>query len=175
MLDGGSDSNAIETALDENNISVSDIKWILLTHSDSDHTAALSLFPNAEIYMSEDEIKFVNGTVKRSILGYNDIPVNIDEINLLQDRQELLFGGIIVECIKTPGHTDGSMVYLIDGKYLFTGDAVKTDGKKLSVHPFTMDKSLANQTIETLKDMINDNGYTVFTSHYGYYENPVFE
>ncbi|MCL2087735.1 MAG: MBL fold metallo-hydrolase [Oscillospiraceae bacterium] len=147
MIDAGSSANKIEASLKENDINVTDVKWILLTHSDSDHVNSLPLFSNAEIYMSEDEINLANGTIKRNLFSYNSLPVNTDEINLLYDGQELLFDNIKVECIKTPGHTDGTMIYLIDDKYLFTGDAFMVSNNKLSVHPFTMDKELAGQTI----------------------------
>ena len=43
---------------------------------------------------------------------------------LLHDGQTLEIGGVRIECFLVPGHTWGHMVYLIDDKYLFTGDTL---------------------------------------------------
>ena len=168
MIDAGSDPKKFEISLKKAVIDTNDVKWIFLTHSDFDHVAALSLFPNAEIYMSEDELALINGTMKRTIFGKNILPsgVGIDKIILLADGQELSFNGTKVECIKAPGHTTGSMLYLIDDKYLFTGDAFKITNGDMSVHPYSMDAELCKKTIEQLKEIVN-NCSIVLTAHYG--------
>jgi len=74
-----------------------------------------------------------------------------------------------VTSIHAPGHTSGSMIYLVDGQYLFTGDAFSILNGKISIHPFTMDKELAGKTIENLNDIISDS-YLVLTAHYGSFE-----
>ena len=43
---------------------------------------------------------------------------------LLHDGQVFYIDDIKVECFMLPGHTWGHMVYLIDDKYLFTGDTI---------------------------------------------------
>ena len=168
MIDAGSNLNKIKTSLKEANINFDDVKRIFLTHSDYDHTAALTLFPNADIYMSEDELPLINGAVKRNLFGGNKMPVgiDIDKIILLSNGQKLLFNGTKVECVKAPGHTNGSMLYLVDNQFLFTGDAFKISNKNISVHPFTMDKKLSKKTIDQLSEIIN-NSSIVLTSHYG--------
>ena len=174
MIDAGSDVTGLETSLKEHEIHTNDVKWIFLTHSDYDHVAALSLFPNATVYMGEDELDLVNGTIKRNAFSNNSIPTSVG-ISLLKDGEELLFDDAKIECIHAPGHTNGSMLYLIDETYLFTGDAFMIRNGKLDVHPFTMDKERSKQTIEMQKELINNNNYIVFTSHYGYYDNVQFE
>ena len=171
MIDAGSEPGEIETVLSGQGIAAGEVKWTFLTHSDSDHVASLPLFPDAEIYMSEDEIDLVNGTKKRNAFSYNRLPVSIDGILLVRDMQELEIGGVKVECLKTPGHTPGSMSYLVDGKYLFTGDACKIYEGKYGIHPFTMDKGRAGKTIEALKSMPGNDEYHVFTAHYGYHKS----
>ena len=168
MIDAGSDSNKIGVSLKEASINPDDVKWILLTHSDSDHVAALALFPNANIYMSKNELPLINGTAKRNLFGGNNMPPGIDigKITLLSDGQELLFNGTKVGCIDAPGHTIGSMLYLIDDQYLFTGDAFKIGNGNIGIHPFTMDPKLSKKTIGRLKETIN-NSSIVLASHYG--------
>lgn len=168
MIDAGSNINMLEAALRQFSINTKDVKWILLTHSDSDHTTALTLFPNAEIYMNEDEFPLINGFVKRNSFSSNSMPsgVRTDKIIPLKNNQELVFEGTNVRCIKTPGHTPGSMSYLFDSRYLFTGDAFRFSNGKITVHPFTMDSDLAKKTAEQLKETINSS-LIVLSAHYG--------
>jgi len=172
LVDAGSNVNQLGNSLGEAGINNSDVKWILLTHSDSDHVTALTLFPNANIYMSKDELPLINGTVRRNIFGGNKLPsgIDIDKISLLSNGQELLFGGVKVECILAPGHTNGSMMYLAANRYLFTGDAFMINNGKIAVHPFTMDPELSKKTIEQLRGTIENSSF-VFTSHYGLIKN----
>ena len=169
MIDAGSDMEKINNSLKDANININDVKWIFLTHSDSDHVAALTLFPNATIYIGKDELPLINGSMKRNFFGGNNLPSGIDvnEITLLSNNQELSFNGTNVKCISVSGHTPGSMVYLIDNQYLFTGDAFKIENGNIRVHPFTMDSELSEKTIEKLKKTINSSDI-VLTSHYGF-------
>ena len=175
MIDAGANQNIIDESVKPEygqlvknmGINTADVKWILITHTDGDHIASLALFQNAKIYMSED--------VDRSGSGRNTVPSNIenDEVVFLKNNQELLCNETIVKCIKAPGHTDGSMVYLIDRQYLFTGDAFKVVNGKVGVHPFTTNKALAEETIKNLEETINGSSL-ILTSHYGYYEKLEF-
>jgi len=172
LIDAGFDASQLEKSLKEAGINIDDVKWVLLTHSDSDHTAALSLFPNAAIYLSKDELPLLNGTVKRNFFGGNKMPpgISLDKIGLLADGQELLFGGTKVKCISAPGHTNGSMLYLVDNRCLFTGDAFMIRNGNIGVQPFSMDPELNRKTIEQLCDTIENSSF-VFTSHYGFMKN----
>ena len=171
-IDAGLSAKGLQASLNEVMIDPNDIKWVFLTHSDGDHVNGLTLFPNAEIYMSEDEFLLINGTAKRSIFGGTSMPSGIDitKINLLSNNQELLFNGVAIECIKAPGHTPGSMVYLVEDKYLFTGDVLMLKNGNKNVHPYSMDKRISTQTIEQLKEIIDDS-LIILTSHYGLYYN----
>ena len=176
MFDTGSDANKLKTSLEDANINVLDIKWIFISHSDSDHVAGLNIFPNAEIFMSADELPLINGSQKRfGIFKNNKLPsgINIDNINLLQN-QTLLFSDIKIECIKTPGHTIGSMVYLVNDQYVFTGDAFRVKNGNILVHPFPMDRKLSINSIKQLKEIINSSSI-IATSHYGYYNKLSFD
>jgi len=175
MFDAGSSAKSIEAALKDIGVSASEVKWVLLTHSDSDHVGALPLFPHAEVFMSEDELSMVDGTVNRNAFGKNRLPIDVGRLTLLRDGQELHLGGVEVECVKAAGHTNGSMVYVVDGKYLFAGDAFMVRDGKMGVHPFTMDAGGAEKMIEVLRDLVGDRGLDVFTAHYGYHKSAVFQ
>lgn len=169
-VDAGSDLGKIEKELKKLNINASEVKHIFLTHTDSDHVACLSLFKNAQVYVSEDEFKMIDGSLKRSVFIKNSLPdkVKTERLVLLKN-EELLLGGLKIKCVKTPGHTPGSMTYFIDNKYLFTGDALRINKGTLKRHPFVMDKEPCLNSIQIIKDIIKDSEY-VFTAHYGYYK-----
>ncbi|MCL2155862.1 MAG: MBL fold metallo-hydrolase [Leptospirales bacterium] len=168
MIDAGSDPKELEISLKETGIDSNDVKWFFLTHSDFDHVAALTLFPNAKIHMNKDELPLINGTMKRNLFKKNTMPpgINIDKITLLANGQKLSCDETKIECISAPGHTPGSMVYLIDNKYLFTGDAFKISNGNIGVHPFTMDAELAKKTIEQLS-VETRHDLSLLTAHYG--------
>lgn len=161
LIDAGSDAAKAEASLKEAGIAPEDVKWILLTHSDYDHVAALPLFPGAEIYMSDDEFHSLGRPPRNNRLPAG---ITIEENNLLSDGQELNLGGIRVICFKAPGHTVGSMAYLMED-CLFTGDALRLRKQEMLVHPFTVDAARAEATIERLKEMPHS---VLLTAHYGY-------
>ena len=171
VIDAGSDVNGIEDTLKEIEVSPLDVKYVLLTHTDSDHVSALSLFSNAKIFMSEDELQMIDGTTKRNIFSKNVLPENIDlnQIILLTDGEKINLSGFNIESVKAPGHTLGSMAYIIEEQYLFTGDAVKVSGNTMTPHPFTMNEQTALETIQMLMETI-DESRLVLTAHYGYFE-----
>ena len=170
MIDAGSDSDSVAASLNELSVSPDEIKYIFLTHTDYDHVAALSACKNAQLYMSKNEQQMIDGTVKRNIIKYNSVPP-IDEnlLRLVDDGQKIEMNGHTMECIDAPGHTKGSMIYLLDEKYLFTGDAFKVENNHCSLHPYTMDSASAKATISNLQAVINGSEY-VITAHYGYYK-----
>jgi glyoxylase-like metal-dependent hydrolase (beta-lactamase superfamily II) len=171
MIDAGyRNTGALEAGMNELTIKVEDVKWILMTHTDYDHVGGLPLFPDADIYINENEIQHVTGTVgPRKALSLPS-PISIDMLIQLQDGQELLFGETIVKCIHAPGHTLGSMVYWVNHKYLFPGDAFFILNKTVGTYPlFSENEVLAQKTIEGLKEIINGSAL-VLTPHHGYYE-----
>lgn len=172
VIDAGTNKEAIEKTLDELSIDPSDVRYLLLTHSDYDHVGSLALFTNAQLHISEDELQMVNGSTERNKFSYNSLPdgIDINSAELLADGQELYLDGQSVKCIKSPGHTPGSMSYLVDGKYLFTGDAIRIKGNRMLIHPFTMDEQEAQKSIEKLKKAKEDCSL-LFTAHYGYYDS----
>jgi glyoxylase-like metal-dependent hydrolase (beta-lactamase superfamily II) len=171
-IDAGTSMDKAEKALKELSVDPGAIKHVLLTHSDYDHVGSIPLFTGAQLFMSEDEMQMVNGTTKRNASSFNSLPGNTDPgaIKLLHDNQELSLDGVSITCIKSPGHTPGSMSYFVDGKYLFTGDAIRVNGDLMQIHPFTMDEQEAEKSIELLRTAKEDSTL-LFTAHYGYYDS----
>lgn len=173
MIDGGTDKNMTVNALEQIGISVGEITSILLTHTDTDHTSSLALFPNAQIYLSDKEVQMIDGTTPRSPLGGNSLSV---DYKTLSDDDIVILSGLSVRCILTPGHTPGSMCYLINDKYLFTGDTLSLkDGKAdLFNSFFNMDDEIQRSTLYMLAEKIDETGTSyIFSAHYGYSDDPL--
>jgi len=167
-IDAGASANAVQRGLEQLKIDAADIFYVLLTHSDFDHTAALGLFANAQICLGEDELQLLDGSAKRNSSGANSLPEGIDiqSLGLLYGGQMLYFGEDTILCLKAPGHTPGSMLYVLNGAYIFSGDAFRVSGKTIKTHPFTMDEEQSLLSISLIDDMLGKSRM-VFTAHYG--------
>ena len=165
MIDAGNDVQQTEAALGQLKIPADAIKAILLTHSDSDHTAALSLFPEAQIYLPALETQMIDGTTRRGPMGHNHLE---QDYITLKDGEKISLLGLDVQCISTPGHTPGSMSFLLDGRYLFVGDNMRLrEGKADTFNAFyNMDSDTQRESIRMLA--VSTQPEYIFTGHYGY-------
>ena len=172
LVDLASTTPTVEKALEQGNISPENVKYILLTHSDADHVGTIGLFPNASVYMSENELPMVNGDITQGKNNSKSVlhDVGLENIILLSDNQELTIGEHKIKCISVPGHTPGSMAFVIDETYLFSGDSFKVRDNKLELSPYTRDTQLSQESISKLMVVIESTKFT-FTGHYGYYES----
>jgi len=169
MIDAGSDKNKVDSEFEKSGISIDEIKIILLTHTDSDHTAALSFFPDAQVYLSNQEVQMIDGSTTRALLlGKNKISASYQT---LSDGETVDFLGLSVRGILTPGHTPGSMCYLINDKYLFTGDNLSLKDGKVDLFNsfFNMDDEIQRSSLRMLAGLLKENyPEYIFTAHYGY-------
>ena len=103
------------------------VKYILNTHGHADHVLGnpkLKNLLNIPVCIHEaDEIFFNDPSVReKSSLGLGLLPPDPADIKL-KDRDVLEVGTLNIEVIHTPGHTPGSVCYLM-GENLFTGDTL---------------------------------------------------
>ena len=92
---------------------------LLITHSSYDHWRGAYQFEGKhDIYMNETDYNQIQSRMKSLGLEFTAKPLNDGDIFDLG-------GGIVLEAILVPGHTQGSIV-LLDKKqnYLYSGDAV---------------------------------------------------
>jgi hydroxyacylglutathione hydrolase len=143
------------------------ITHLFLTHSDFDHTAGLDLFKKARIYISSAEEPMITRKKARMFgLIYNSKIKR--PYHLLNDHDVVSVGSIEIRAIATPGHTLGSMSYLVNGSILFTGDTFKLVNHK--VYPLrryiNMNTEQQKRSIEKLARL--DHVGIACTSHTGY-------
>lgn len=172
VIDTGSDSKSVKQEMERMSIDGAKVKSVFLTHTDYDHVASIVLFPNAAIYMSKQEEQMIDKTTRRQFLKKNSLPQlsNSNKIIWMADNEIIDLGEHKIRIIWAPGHTRGSAIYVVDEAYLFTGDAFKVVDGHISVHPYTMDRKQAWETIQSIKDELK-NYKKVFTAHYGMIEN----
>lgn len=163
--------NGLESVRDEMQtlgLDPASVKAVFLTHSDADHTGALKLFPKAVVRASKAEEPMVTGRKNRFLFIANTLDV---PVSYLADGEEVRVGGITVRGIDTPGHTPGAMCYVVNGRFLFTGDALSLrDGVVAPFNDlFNMDTNTAVKSLAHLADLP---GVThIFTAHYGFTDN----
>lgn len=165
-IDAGADVKTIRNELDKLNIDSSKVVAVLFTHCDGDHTAALSMFKNASVYLSRQEEQMINGKTAKMMFVHNSI--SRDDYNLLDDQQDLIIKNTHIKCIATPGHTPGSVCYVVNNKYLFVGDAFGLkDGKIDKPNSFfSADMKTAVQSLSKIANL--PAVQYVFTAHNGY-------
>lgn len=96
---------------------------ILLTHGHFDHTGALSAFPDTPIYISEKDAPLLQDSRLSCGSTYGDLRERPTATNLVREGDKLTLAGVHVDVIETPGHTMGSVCYII-GNTMLSGDTV---------------------------------------------------
>jgi len=99
------------------------VTHLFLTHGDVDHAGGLDAFPDAQIYLSKDEEQIIDGTTAR-LFGLYHSPRLSRAYSLLDDGDVVTVGTIRVRAIATPGHTPGSIAFLVNDRVLFSGDTL---------------------------------------------------
>ncbi|OHE70822.1 MAG: hypothetical protein A2Z99_05520 [Treponema sp. GWB1_62_6] len=133
-VDAGTDAKNVRAEMARLGIAPEDVEVLLLTHTDYDHVDAASLFTNARVYISEREEDMLNGKAHKVLFFRNSLKT---EHGFLADGEETRIGGWMVRTIVVRGHTSGSACFVVDGKYLFTGDNLSLrEGKAAPFNDF---------------------------------------
>lgn len=167
-VDAGNDLDAVVKEMETIGVDPGKVEVVLLTHADPDHTAAVTAFKNATVYLSAQEEQMINGTTKRFFMFGNKLDT---PYSLLKDNQVLTYGDLEIRCIATPGHTPGSMSYLVNDRYLFTGDSMSLKEGRAELFNDTFNMDNETQTISLRKLAGLETVTHIFTAHYGYSDN----
>lgn len=169
MVDAGFSKKTVQEELGKLGIAPEKVTTLLLTHTDSDHTGAIGLFTHPKIYFHKDEEQMINGkTAKVEPFKQH---WQYGPYELLNSNDTLTIDGLKIKVIAVPGHTPGSVCFVIGSDYLVTGDnLIVKEGKAA---PF-LDKFNMNtaQQIESLKVLPDLKSFKyVLTAHYGVTRN----
>ena len=186
MFDAGYNYDRLEEKMSWLGIDPKSIRQIFITHQDTDHVGAVEadspgLFRDAVLYVGETENRYLTGEVRRKVIYhlYKLPQVTIrNEKVLLKDDDVLDIDGIRVECFLVPGHTWGHMVYLVDDKYLFTGDTIwfGADGGYSFISALAEDNKLAVRSLAELEAKLQTRGLRPYfiTGHTGWTDDFAF-
>jgi glyoxylase-like metal-dependent hydrolase (beta-lactamase superfamily II) len=150
-------------------ISLEKIKYIILTHSDIDHTGSVADLKNATkalVAIHEKEVPYLLGEKKKKLKGmiggmigliFGILLKMMKTQNIVPDitlKEGDFIGGLKV--ISCPGHTEGSISLYNAESVLFSGDAIITD-KHSNIKGFnniaTSDTLEAVKTINKIKHL----------------------
>lgn len=128
---------------------------ILLTHKHADHSGELKSFPNAKIYVNEDELS------ADELQGISNIvPVKFTDgaYHSFPECQKICDG---IYYIKAKGHTNGNSIVIVENDelfYMIHGDITYVDEalyeNKLSV--VFDDLSAARETLDRVREFIRN-------------------
>lgn len=167
-FDAGDDPKKIARGCESFSIDPSSVQAVFLTHSDADHVDGLTAFPLAKVYISDEEVPLLKDKSHRHFLGMghmNKLPVS--NYTTLSGGSSVEVGGITVNAIATPGHTQGSMSFRVE-EALFTGDlCLIVDGQlRPMVKIFTEDMEMDAMSIRKIAGLTNIN--RIYTAHTGH-------
>ncbi|MBR3661854.1 MAG: MBL fold metallo-hydrolase [Alphaproteobacteria bacterium] len=140
------------------------ISKILVTHKHNDHTGELKSFPNALIYVNEEEC----GAEELKNLP-NVVPVKFTDgaYYNFPECQKIAEG---IYYIKAKGHTKGNSIVVAESDglfYMMHGDVTYTDEalyeNKLSV--VYEDKSAARETLNRVRDFVKNHPTVYMGTH----------
>lgn len=144
------------------NINPVNINHLFLTHLDTDHGGGIdksghNIFPNAHVYMGEDEKKYMTKEIRRKGIFYNCVVI-ADGWTPISGNMIFDVDGIRVEAIPVPGHTVGHTVYVVDDKILISGDclAINENGGYAFFDFFTQDPKKNKESLIKLREKLKN-------------------
>ena len=128
FIDPGGKTKTVKNFIERNNLN---LKMILLTHGHIDHIAGiheLVQFVGDNIYIDKNDAFMLKNPSRelQELLGVNCD--GLENFKTLDEGSEIDFTGYKIKVLETPGHTEGSVCYLIQDKdnhkILISGDTL---------------------------------------------------
>lgn len=161
LIDAGGGLDKIDKYLSDNGLK---LVALLLTHGHFDHiTIAKQLKEryNLKIYIhAEDEPMLNSEDNLASMAGIKVEKTTADK--LLSGGEILKFGEMCFKVIHTSGHSKGSVTYILNNEYMFTGDTLFFESFG-ATHFYGGSMEEMRKSLKTLFAL--DCNYTVFCGH----------
>lgn len=186
----GSTLKSLQTGLAENNLSLTDVTHVLLTHIHLDHAGAAGYLAQkgAQIFVhpvgaphmvSPEKLLASAGRIygdQMNTLWGEFLPVPEDKVTVLHDEEEIKIGNLGFIAINTPGHAEHHYAYLFED-ICFSGDAggVRIPGfpyLRVPMPPPELNLERWRKSIQKLKKL---NFKRIAPTHFGIFDNPEWQ
>ncbi|MBO0343720.1 MBL fold metallo-hydrolase [Roseibium sp. CAU 1637] len=153
-------------ALRERSLAPSDIDIVILSHAHFDHALNIDLFPDAQVYLSQEEWDYIQAPFPDdpATPPYIADILRKTSLVLIEGEVEILPG---VTAFPTPGHSPGHMsLELVSsaGAVVLAADAVKTAREALSGIP-DMEIDPKQRAAASLQEVLR-RGRTIVPGHF---------
>lgn len=116
-------------------VKADEVTDVILTHAHYDHAVNFTLFPNATVWIGDEELRWAAGQPA----GFNPLPelyvrelLTRDKVRRISAGDEPLPG---LKALAAAGHTPGHLIYVLQANtppVIFTGDSAKNRAELLS-------------------------------------------
>ncbi len=140
--------------LADHGVKAEDVTDVILTHAHYDHAVNFTLFPNATVWIGDEELRWAASQPP----GFNPLPelyvrelLTRDKVQRINAGDEPLPG---LKAVAAPGHTPGHLIFILEANsppVIFTGDSAKNRAELLCGEvDATFNAAQSKQTIETI-------------------------
>ena len=166
IIDPASKSSKIASAAEELGIK---IKKILLTHGHFDHTGGVNSLKEEDksikVYIhKDDECMLSDGDKAFAFFSTNKFEKKEADV-FIKDGDEIKQDDVTFKVMHTPGHSAGSVCFLVEteeANYMFAGDTIFKDSIGRS-DGYSGDYIVQKKTLEKIKAL--DKDYIVLSGH----------
>src|SRR3954469_2117792 len=157
-------------------LTISDITYVVLSHTHGDHVGNVGLFPNSKIVMQRAEHKWIyspdgaNNNVNQLKALARKLMGKPKDLQLVDGDTDMLGDGSIT-LVSTPGHTPGSQSLLVhlknSGFILLSGDVVHlADNFERKIVPsLNTDRAASTASMDKVRRMMATYHAKLFINH----------
>lgn len=160
LIDPGDKTKELENFV----ASLENLKYILLTHGHFDHIARACYFKektNAKIAISKADSSFI---AEPALNLQGEFKIKVEEFKpdiILNKSSNLFLGDNKINILETPGHTKGSLCFLI-GNNMFSGDTLMKGSMGRTDFPTGGVKAMFNSLKKLYNLKLN---YNIYPGH----------